>query len=445
MSHDALLKKINGLIISCTKGFIIDGLDFEDLLQIGRISAWKAIEDYDITDDNYKKYLPLLKTYITNALKVELGRTKAKKRINLSKAIRIDAPISDNDQRNLHEVIEDIKARDDFFEKEKQKEILKKISRKALKDKDRKSKKAVIWFLVHILDIEKKEIPKKLEYKTFCIYGLQRYLWVFFNNSPYRAINYAYPNQFLPYEMLRVPNGYWGEKEKKGWGKRRAIKALKKILEESEYHPDIYPKITTYKFFMENGLSYPLNKFFNWSQYDYLNAVFPKRYKPWEMSVSSKSLFNKKEDIILAVKWMVEEKMDIPMDQLTVYDVWERGLDKKITKEIFSFYGLRSLLSRYGNSPGNVLRDVYSEKFLPWSFPFKGKWKGEEGKNLAAQATRWVIEEYVGTSPLSFDIGYRFFIENGLHGMITSKNLGFNSSPKAALINAYPHLKSSFI
>lgn|GEM_PF-1762204 len=444
MDSSVLLKKLNGLIISCAKRFFIDGLDFEDMIQIGRVAAWKGIEDHEITEDNYKKYLPLLKTYIVNALKTELKRTKAKKRINLSESVRIDAPVSFENERKLHELIEDKKSSEDFFEKERQQKFLMQLKDHALKERSRKSIKAVVWFLVHILDIRKEEIPRKISFEIFYKFGLQYYLWVFFNNSPYRAINYAYPGQFSPYEMLRVPNGYWGSEGKAGWGRRRAIKALKKALESTGYPPELYPKIASYRFFVEMRLTAPLNKFFGWSQYAYLDAAFPGKYKPWEMNFSPKGFFEKRENIVSAVKWMVEEKMNIPMEELTVYEVWEMRIDKKITKEIFSFYGLREVLARYNNSPGKVLKDVYPEKFLPWSFPCKEKWKGEEGKRLAAQATKWVIEEYAGISPLSSEIGYRFFTENGLHGMITSRSLGFNSSPKAALINAYPHLKSSF-
>ncbi len=444
MDYDVLFKKINGLIIGCIKGFNIDGLDFEDMMQIGRIAAWRSIEDYRITEENYQKHLPLLKTYITNALRVELRRTKAQKRINLSKAVRIDAPVSFEDERDLHSLIEDKKSNEDFWERERQRETLIKLKDYVLEKRSRKSIKAVVWYLVHILDIKKEEIPKKLSFDTFREFSLQHYLWVFFNNSPYRAVNYAYPDQFYPYEMLRVPNGYWGSEKKKGGGRSRAIKALKKALESTEYPSELYPKITTYKFFVEMRLTFPLNKFFDWSQFAYLDAAFPGKYKPWEMNFSSKGFFDKKENVVLAVKWMIEEKMNIPMNDLTVYDVWESGIGKKITKEIFSFYGLRVILAQYNNSPGKILSDVYPEKFLPWSFPSKEKWKGEKGRKLAAEATKWVIEEYMKTSPLSSAIGYRFFVENGLHGMITSRSLGFNSSPKAALINAYPHLKSSF-
>ncbi len=426
------------------KGFTIDGLDFEDMMQVGRIAAWKSMEDYEITNENYQKNLPILKVCIVNALKNELKKTRAKKRINLSQSVRIDAPIGFEDERSLHEIIEDKKSVEDFSEKERQQEILIMLKNNALKQRSNKSISGVVWYLVHILDIEKKDIPKKLSFETFCKFSLQYYLWVFFNNSPYRAVNYAYPNQFSPYEMLRVPNGYWGSGEKIGWGKRRAIKALKKVLENTGYPSELYPKIVTYQFLVEMRLTVPLNKFFGWSLYSYLNAVFPEKYKPWEMNFSPKGFFDKKDNIISAVKWMVEEKMNIPMGELTVCDVWEKGIGKKITKEIFSFYGLREVLAQYNNSPGKILFDVYPEKFLPWSFPSKSKWKGEKGKKLAAQATRWVIEEYVGISPLSYAIGWRFFVENGLHGMITSRSLGFNSSPKAALINAYPHLKSSF-
>ena len=171
-----------------------------------------------------------------------------------------------------------------------------------------------------------------------------------------------------------------------------------------------------------------------------MDAAFPGKYHPWEFSITPRGYFDSLENQIKAVKWLVEEKLGYNMPNLSVFDVWEQKIALKITKETFSEYGLREIVATHF-SPEPVLRMVYPDKFLPWSFPSKPKWKGEKGRLLAAEATRWVVEELAGLSPSSPNLGWKFFVKNGLRGMITAKTLGFNSSPKAALTNAYPNLK----
>ena len=58
------------------------------------------------------------------------------------------------------------------------------------------------------MEISPKRAAKVINYKTFVSNGLARFLWVFFNNSPYRALRYAYP-ELSPEDMKKVPNNYW--------------------------------------------------------------------------------------------------------------------------------------------------------------------------------------------------------------------------------------------
>jgi hypothetical protein len=260
-------------------------------------------------------------------------------------------------------------------------------------------------------------------------------LWIFFNNSPFRAINFTYPGEFLPYEMARAPQGYW----KGVRGREQAIDALRTVLARTGYAPENFPKLLGSDFFEEFKIGVPLARIFGGNRFEYLD---PDRYHAWEFAYTPRKYFDATENVIKAVKWLVEEKLDYKMDELTVADVWRERIALRVTKEMFSSHGLRELMASYP-SPEPVLRLAYPDKFLPWSFSGKNKWSGEKGKQLAAAATRWLIEEYAKLSPRSSAVNYDFFRFNGLLGMITAKSAGFESSPRKVLENAYPNLFQS--
>lgn len=428
------LAQIEQIIQSVASKFTIDGTDLEDRLQIGRIAVWKLSEKYQITNDNVSEYKGLIWTVVKQALQNESKKAQAQKRIQLSKIPSLDASFSEDSDGNLHDVLES--EQENPFESiqrnEDTRKLLKRLESKSLEDRKMKTKRAVIMLLVHILGINKREIPKKICYQTFVDNDLDRYLWVFFNNSPFRAINYTYPGEFLPYHMSRVTNGYWSGSK----GRERAIQALQNALKESGCDQALYPKLVTDKFLTEFRLAVPWQKVFGWDRFAYLDAAFPGSYHPWEFSVTPKFYFDSPENIIKAVRWLVEKKLGYDMEKLSVCDIWRQQIAMKITKVTFSEHGLRKIIAIY-KAPEKALRLAYPDKFLQWSFQRKSKWQGEAGKQLAAKATRWVIEDYLGLTQETVKVSCKFFSNNGLWGMLTAKSLGFNASPQKALLNAY--------
>lgn len=430
--YDEMLKKVEKIIRNIATGFKIDGMDFEDLLSLGRITAWKVMEQYSLTLDNLENKKGLVSSSVKHAYLREVRRANAKKRIQLTKQSSLDEE-SEEGGGSLHDLLASPEAIPVEGIPINQKWLLKKIAKRALREKTRKSKRAVILLLVHILGIEHGNIPKAINYETFIEYGLARFLWVFFNNSPFRAINYAYPGEFLPYHMQRVVNNYWKGKV----GKRRAIEAIRKVLIETMYDEDEYPRLLTWDFFEEFRLAVPLQKIFKCDRFAYLNEAFPDQYHPWEFSITPKFYFDESPHVEKAVRWLVEEKLEFDIPSLSVKEIWKYQIGRKITKEKFVEYGLREIIAIF-HSPEPILRKIYPGKFMPWAFQSSGKWKGEIGKKRAAIATRWVIERYLGLSPHTVKVSCEFFREHGLWGMLTAKSLGFNSSPKAAMRNAYP-------
>ncbi len=439
MKNILTLRRVERVIEDTAKKFVIDGLEFEDLVQIGRIAVWNLLKKYDINETNVAEHTGIIRNSVKYALLNERTKSKAKKRIELTKAISLDEGIDeeDGDERTLQNFIaSDEENGIDILEKhENDVERLKFLVRNSFAEKTVKSKRAVIFFLVKMLGLSEPEIPKRIKYETFLKLRISRWLWVFFNNSPFRALNLAYPGKFLPYEMSRIPKKQWDGLR----GKKRAIKALKLALEKTGYAPEHFPKLLNYHFFEEFRLVTPLKNIFEYDRFSYLNATFPSRYHAWDLSFTQRGFFDSLDHLKDATKWLVRKKLGYDIDGLSVHEIWEKKIALKIGKEDFCQNGLRGVMAVYG-SPEPVLRLTYPGKFLPWSFQRRDKWYGRSGKALAALATRWVVERYAKISPLSPKITFYFFVQNGLHGMITARSLGFNSSPKKAMRNAYPGL-----
>ena len=432
------LKEAEKMIESVVSLFVIEGLGFEDKVEICRIAVWNAIEQKNISAEDYgkEKYRNLLWSVASRALSDAASAKRPKIRTwgkdekqarpdDLHKALLLQAA-------KRHRV--KLQASD----KHGDAVLLRKLSRESHRLRTAESKCLVVWQLVELMGIEVAAVPKRINYQTFVEHGLGAWLWVFFNNSPYRAINCAYPGRFLPYHMAHAPMRYWMDPE----GQERAVAALASALESTGLEPELYPKALTERFFEEFKLTTPLQKLFK-THYGYLNAAYPGKYHPWELPCTTPNFFEKKENVVKAVRWMVEEKLKYPIPDLTIPEIWRQQIAIKITKETFSQYGLREIMANY-KSPEPVLRMVYPDKFLPWSFQNKTKWQGEAGKKLAAQATRWFVEEYLKLRPTSRELTWDMFRKNGLNGMISSRSLGFNSSPRAALRNAYPELVHNF-
>lgn len=437
------LKEVEKLIETVASQYGAPSGRYEDYLHEGRVIAWEFILEYGVTKENLSEFSDKLAAEVSKGIK----RVKGVDTYGSMKEVSLDATFGPDNDGTLKDIIASSEAtpldqllRTEILQQDVEvtPSLLKHLARRSVKERTEESKQVVVYLLVKLLGIAEDEVPKKIRYTTFVDYGLQSWLWIFFNNSAFRAINCAYPGRFLPHHMTRAPMRYWGGRG----GRSRATKVLRSILEETGIDPEQYPKLVTQRFLIEFKITTPVLKLFK-THYGYLNAAYPGRYHPWEMPYTTANFFEKKANVIKAVRWMVEEKLHYPIPYLTIKEIWRQRIAQKITKKVFSQYGLREIMATY-QSPEPVLRMVYPGKFLDWSFQTKGKWKGEEGKKLAARATRWFVEEYLELHPTSADLTWNMFIRNGFHGLITSRALGFNSSPRAALRNAYPEYANNF-
>lgn len=197
-----------------------------------------------------------------------------------------------------------------------------------VEDNYEKAKEITRYLIEDILKWSDDDIREKLNQKIFVKYRLGGMLYIVFKNSPYSAINNAYPNRFKPWEFKKVPINTWN--------KETAIKALKWVVKEKlKLSDEELLELYSEEFLRNNGLRAAINLFD--SEYEYINNVYSGRFKPWEFKQCPKSYWNEdtKKD---AIRWLVIEKLGIDVNDEII-----------LTTEDFDKNGLKSLLLHHFN------------------------------------------------------------------------------------------------
>lgn len=132
---------------------------------------------------------------------------------------------------------------------------------------------ATNW-LVNTLRWSRSEIKERMTKTVFKEMGLEGMLRIVYNNSVYDAINDAYPGEYKRYEFS-VPKGYWT--------KETAIIAIIDMINDLGYDKeDVCSKLSK-EDFKQYKLEYPVQKIFEGSYYDAIDAVFPGEYGRYEL------------------------------------------------------------------------------------------------------------------------------------------------------------------
>lgn len=127
-------------------------------------------------------------------------------------------------------------------------------------------------------------------------------------------------------------------------------------------------------------------------------------------------------------RYLLEDKLKI-----TVEDI-----PRAIHKKLFYENGLTWMLgSCFDWSPYKAIDNAYPGRFHKWQFNVKGMWQGPDRFKLAAEATRWMIEEKerVATEDIPRRISATTFGKYNLRGMLS---VCFKGSFFRAIENAYP-------
>lgn len=167
---------------------------------------------------------------------------------------------------------------------------------------------------------------------------------------------------------------------------------------------------------------------------DAIATSFPAfDFHQFEFSRTSKAFWegdNAKDDYKRAIKWVIEHDLGIEKKDPLLFREKIKSLPLQRT---FTPYGLIHRIEVVGyKNLFQALADTYPElKLKEWEF--KTSWRGESGRQLVKDATRWLIEERLGFSPEDQKFREKLtriqaltFIKAGLSGM-----LGGNSEFKS--------------
>ena len=271
------------------------------------------------------------------------------------------------------------------------------------------AKEATIWLIEEKLKWNDEDVKQKLSLNIFRQYSLTGMLNYLFNNSPYLAIDNAYPGKFKAWEFSKVPNNFWNLKTAKEV-------TIWLIEEKLKWDDEDLKRNLSANTFKENSLTGMLNYLFNNSPYLAIENAYPRKFKAWEFSKTSKKFWNLKTAREATI-WLIEEKLK-----------WSNeDVKKKLTRNIFIQNSLGGMLTiLFNNSPYLAIENAYPGKFKAWEFAKVPNhfWNLKTAK----EATIWLIEEKLKWSDedVKQKLSLNTFKQYSLTGML---NYLFNIDP----------------
>lgn len=278
-------------------------------------------------------------------------------------------------------------------------------------------------FLIEdILKLDEASLAESLSVKIFKDYKLNGMLNICFDSSFYEIVDLIYPGKYKPWDFNRVKANYWADIN-------NAIEATKWLIEEKlQLNEEQLKEELCVNMFFDNRLKGMLLICFDGSPYKAVASAYPERnYMPWDFKRVPSSYWNK-DTGVLAVKWLVETKLQLNEDELK----------EQLSQKLFKDNGLNGMLNRcFDFSPYKAISTAYPEKdYKPWEFNIcpMGYW---DDINNGIAAIKWLIEKKLKLSDyeLRNSLSLKLFDDNNLSGML---NVCFDSSPYKAICAAYP-------
>jgi len=278
---------------------------------------------------------------------------------------------------------------------------------------------AIVRYLIEEkLEWTRKDVCNLLDGRIFDSHGLKAMLYICFGGSCYNALEAAYPGEYNPWELVRVPKGYWNVET--------GTKATRWLIEEKlKWSKKDVCQHLTYHTFRDNKMSSMLNTCFGESPYAALEAAYPGEYKPWELNNVPRSFWTE-TTCAEATKWLLEEKLK-----------WSREeICNNLSQGTFVTHKLTNMLQiGFNGSPYGALNTVYPNEYKPWELNIvpRNFWTVETG----IEATRWLFEEKLKwpIERVRQEADAKTFLEYGLRSMLRNC---FEGSAQKAIDCTYP-------
>ena len=275
------------------------------------------------------------------------------------------------------------------------------------------------YLLERVNNCRTKQDIIKIYSKNLLIDNGLKYLFDIYDNT-YDIIQIVYPNKFKQWEIKDSINN-----QEKYWTEDKLIECVKWIIEdELKYTVEEINKYNAYRIKIDLKLhEYIISKYTPSISY-ILELAYPGKFNIWEFDKRiPKNYWKNKNNIIRAMKWLMEEKYNIFIDS-----------SRRLTTDIFRKYGLDKLLKIY--SIYELVELAYPGEFKPWEIckAPKGYWTRE----TAIEAFRWLIEDILKYQPN--EIKKKLKLDSIInYGLLTPFINIFNRSKSQIIEALYPN------
>ncbi|MBL7051673.1 MAG: sigma-70 family RNA polymerase sigma factor [Nanoarchaeota archaeon] len=430
------------MIKATARRFAATPSEIDDLAQEGRIAAWKALGRNPIDP----------KPYVRRAVEYGIiqrlqhnGRIKRNPSGGMS---YLSQQISEEDDRVLENLIgeERLPTGREFVEGVKE-ELRQKYGRhflKGLQEKERFPKvtasKIIRTVIEDVEQIPFEQIPERVNSDFFSDRGLEPLIKIFYNGSPYMAVNEAYSKAILAWEWSRVPVNYW----QGPFRMKRASDALTWFVKKRKIKTIEDCGRIIGEDFVDEGLGGMLRQIFNEGTYIALKTQFPE-LRPWHMRHAPAGTFDNEENRKDALNdYLIAQGSKI-IQNLSPEETYDQiSLRKFLTKKSVMDFGLCTLLNRYGRSVYRMFSENFPEQILPWTIKnAKSVWK-DNPRETAINAVKWMLEDYLKLEGEEIPVyaTKELFWRLRFSGIMTNKKIGFHSSPFEAVNAVYPNVYS---
>lgn len=139
-------------------------------------------------------------------------------------------------------------------------------------DASENAKKITRYLIEDRLKWNENDIKKNININIFKSNSLTGMISKYFNASPFKAIDNAYPGRFKPWELKSVSKNYWN----KDTAKEATIWMVEEKLKWND--KDIKEKLSA-RIFYSNGLGGLLAVMFNYSPFKAIDNAYPGKFK----------------------------------------------------------------------------------------------------------------------------------------------------------------------
>jgi type IV pilus assembly protein PilB len=275
------------------------------------------------------------------------------------------------------------------------------------------------------------DLPKEFNEEFILTSGLEK-VFVWAGHSIYKLVDLTMPNMYKPWQFGEIER-WIKEKANISVCAREAVAWL--MTERLGCSRGDLPQMLNKQVFEDNKLGLLLEKFDN-SCFNIVDAVFPRVFRQWQFTEDEQTIWfqeNKMETAKEATRWLVEERLGIPVEEVP----------KRVALRDFHANGLSKLLDLFNQNLFAIIENAYPFKFMPWQFNEQAEiWKAENALEVARQATEWLITDRlkITKDKAVTHLTRRHFLSNGLGNMLGAL---FNHSHFMALENLMPELKNN--